>query len=423
MNNYVDFYTGEKLCQSIDFLYASAMCGGDGINRKIHTLANLDSNQRFFIASSIVSLMNLSPHHFVGDLPEFEGTYILDRLSSELVEALRSDRAIFLIDYSGETAVVNDAVFSQFHRELKNRALPSRNVLLLNQNYNFREPYEAWCQAAGFEPIKTLAYDHHLYQFSGTVNINQPKERARRLAAFQAQKKFRSARARTFICLNNVARVHRYAIASYLKLSSFASRGWLSCLGKVESEYAGAFGKDVLDLMGRRRVGVSDFAKFCQSLPLEADEPLATPRGVLAGALGDHNMYMSTFFSFVTESEFDDGTSLRVTEKVYKPIANLQPYVLFSSPHVQPLLQRAGFRSLAPAIDESYDAIVDPIERFAKLLDLVDWICTRSPKELIDLTEAASATILHNYNWFWDAPSRYVDDSIHNKLRSFARMA
>lgn len=417
---YVEFYTGEKLCRSIDFLYASAMCGGDTINRKIDRLDTLGTDQRFFIASSIVALPNLSPDHFVGDLPEFEGTYILDRLSGDLIEALRADQALFLIDYAGETATLDEPIFTQFHAALENRGIPAQNVVLLNQNYNFKQPYEAWCRTIGLEPIKTLAYDHHLYQFSGTVNVNEPQERQRRLSAFETQSKFRSARSRTYISLNNVARIHRHALASYLNAAPFASMGWLSCLGKVEPEYRDSFNSDVLGLLGSRRPSTVAFAQFQRALPLEADEPLATPRGVLAGALGNHNMYMSTFFSFVTESEFDNGTSLRVTEKVYKPIANLQPYLLFSSPHVQPLLRNAGFRSLSPVIDESYDAIVDPIERFAKLLDLVDWVCTRSSAQLVDLTQAARETILHNYHWFWDAPQRYGQDPIHESLRSLA---
>ena len=423
MSEYVEFYTGDKLCQSIDFLYASSMCGGNSINRKIDSLDNLDSGQRFFITSSIVSMPNLSPEQFAGDLPQFEGTYILDRLSAGMIDALRADKAMFVIDYSGETATVNEPVFAQFHRELESRGIPARNIIFLNQNYNFKAAYEAWCQTTGFQPVNPLAYNHHLYQFSGTVNINEPNERERRLAVFKTQMHFKSARARIFTCLNNIPRVHRYALASYLKVSPYDALGWLSCLGQVPPEYEDGFAKDVLDMMGTRRLSRSEFSRFRRQVPLEADEPLATSRGTLAGTLGNPTMYMSTFVSFVTESEFDSGISLRVTEKVYKPIANLQPFLLFSSPHVLPLLHQYGFRSFAPVIDESYDAVVDPLERLARLFDLVDWICTRSPKQLVELTEAVSETLLHNYNWFWDAPSRYANDPIHEQLRSFAKIS
>jgi hypothetical protein len=421
MGNFVEFYSGDKLCQSIDFLYASSMCGGDLRNRQVSQLASLNQQQRFYIASSTVSLPNISRQHFSGDLECFEGTYILDRLSDELLSALRSDRALFLIDYSGETAMIDDAVFTNFHNELTVRDIPSRNVVLISENHNLEGPYIEWCQRSGLKPIHILAYNHGLYQFSGTANINQPQDRERRLRTFNLQQEFRSARSRTFICLNNVARLHRYALAAYLNMSPHAGKGWLSCLGRIEPEYVDTFSGDVLALMGKHSVGRAGFKEFLTRLPLEADEPLATPRHILAGTLGDERMYESAFFSFVTESEFDSGTSLRVTEKVYKPMANLHPYLLFSSPHVQSLLKNDGFRSLDGVIDEGYDRIEDPLERFATLLEMVDWICTRSPAELLNLTEEARPVITHNYHWFWDAPSRYNDDAIHGKLQWLAK--
>jgi hypothetical protein len=78
------------------------------------------------------------------------------------------------------------------------------------------------------------------------------------------------------------------------------------------------------------------------------------------------DLYERTYFSVVSETfYFDDDTSTAVfpSEKTFKPMHQLHPFILVGRPHFLKELRRIGYRTFSPWIDESYDGIEDDLER------------------------------------------------------------
>lgn len=74
------------------------------------------------------------------------------------------------------------------------------------------------------------------------------------------------------------------------------------------------------------------------------------------------NDYNSCGIDVVLETLFDDKR-IQLTEKVLRPIACGQPFILVSTPGSLDYLRNYGFKTFAPLIDESYDTIQDPVTR------------------------------------------------------------
>jgi hypothetical protein len=107
---------------------------------------------------------------------------------------------------------------------------------------------------------------------------------------------------------------------------------------------------------------------------------------------------IDTYFEVVTETYLTDDTTLYITEKTLRPIFRFQPFIHIGTPYVLRELRRMGFRTFAPLVDESYDAIVDPVERMAAILEQVDRLCRLTKVELHEAYCGMWDTLEHNFN-------------------------
>jgi len=86
-----------------------------------------------------------------------------------------------------------------------------------------------------------------------------------------------------------------------------------------------------------------------------------------ASADYDSNDYQTSNIEVVLETLFDD-TRWHLTEKSLRPIAVGKPFLLMSTPGSLKYLRSYGFETFAPLIDESYDSIVDPVDRMQAVI-------------------------------------------------------
>lgn len=77
--------------------------------------------------------------------------------------------------------------------------------------------------------------------------------------------------------------------------------------------------------------------------------------------------YASTEFEVVLETLFDDDR-LQLTEKILRPIAVGQPFLLVATHGSLEYLRSYGFKTFDGIIDESYDAIEDPLARLSAVV-------------------------------------------------------
>jgi hypothetical protein len=108
-------------------------------------------------------------------------------------------------------------------------------------------------------------------------------------------------------------------------------------------------------------------------------------------------LYNDSYFSVVSETNYYARTPGRfLSEKVFKSILMLHPFMMVSRPHSMKLLTELGYKTFEPYIDESYDSIEDDSERLLTIVKEIKRLSYLSPEELRDFLKGTVEICRHN---------------------------
>ncbi len=110
------------------------------------------------------------------------------------------------------------------------------------------------------------------------------------------------------------------------------------------------------------------------------------------------DLYLQSYIQLVSETMFGDERSPFFSEKIWRPIINMQPFIVMGSQNSLYILKSLGFKTFSPFIDESYDTELDPVIRFKKIMDEVVRINNMDIKEI--------------HEWYYSI----VDKLIYNQI-------
>jgi hypothetical protein len=111
------------------------------------------------------------------------------------------------------------------------------------------------------------------------------------------------------------------------------------------------------------------------------------------------NLGQQSFLHVVSETVFD-YPHIFFSEKSVKPIIAQRPFVLLGSPGCLHNLKRLGFKTFNQYWDESYDTIVDPAERMLAVVDVIDFVCSKSITELQQMCVSMKNILDYNLNYY-----------------------
>lgn len=116
--------------------------------------------------------------------------------------------------------------------------------------------------------------------------------------------------------------------------------------------------------------------------------------------------YNFTDFEVILETLFDDNR-IQLTEKVLRPIALGQPFLLASTHGSLEYLRSYGFRTFASVIDESYDAIEDPVLRLEAIVKSMKEIASWTELERTEKMSIANQIAAYNRKHFFS--NKFID--------------
>jgi hypothetical protein len=109
---------------------------------------------------------------------------------------------------------------------------------------------------------------------------------------------------------------------------------------------------------------------------------------------------VDAFWHIVTETVFYYD-KLHLTEKIFKPIASKQPFMLLAAPGNLAYLKSYGFKTFEGIIDESYDTIQDNDLRTEAVVRQLRWYCNLTPGEKTDIIQQLEPIIDYNFHHFY----------------------
>jgi hypothetical protein len=223
----------------------------------------------------------------------------------------------------------------------------------------------------------------------------------------------------TFNRLTGGARVYRSFLLAELEKNSLVNHGHISYSHRCPEH--GDYKTNILKSIANFNIK-EKYALECLEILDSIDYPLLidTEENITNGSqtLGAIPQLMESFLHVVTETCFwEEKTHL--TEKIFKPIVAQQPFVLLACVNNLEYLRSYGFKTFDSFWDESYDNIVDPIQRLKAVVNIIKDLCALSNKELEDLLKAMTPILEHNYKWFYSKD--FIDfcwDELTNNLKN-----
>lgn len=110
--------------------------------------------------------------------------------------------------------------------------------------------------------------------------------------------------------------------------------------------------------------------------------------------------YDNTEVEVVLETLFDDSR-IHLTEKSLRPMAMQQPFLLMAPAGSLGYLRDYGFKTFGEVWNESYDNIVDPVQRMQAVVDQMKIIQSWTSEQKIEKHKLIKTIVAHNFERFF----------------------
>lgn len=86
-----------------------------------------------------------------------------------------------------------------------------------------------------------------------------------------------------------------------------------------------------------------------------------------------------------------------ISEKTLRPIACKRMFIILGAPHTLQILHSKGFQTFDDFVDETYDTILDPEERFLAVVEETKKLCEMPTKKIIEYLKSIEDRLNHNF--------------------------
>lgn len=359
--------------QVVESLFSVDQAGTNNFN-DLQAVGINDSTECYIISTAVF----YSPHDWANaDNSPFE------LLNPTYLKDLKSGRALFLIDQSVE-GYQTEWLWKWFHDKCKDYEIDPRAIIYLTGNQLCEEQYLQWhfVYADTIPKIKVLAstslnlYIYQTYQ-KERLDISFP--------GILTYKQKNSKNISLYDCTNLRPRLQR--VLNFLHLTQHN----LIADGKISIGDRNQWPTISQQELKQYKLSSDIIGKIITPLTIDHSKKLDNEYHVyITRILSD--VYKDTWVSLITESSyFDYEHSVFISEKTFKPIACMQPFIIVGSKHTLKHLRKLGYKTFSGFIDESYDdcddegrflAIIQSLEKIKQIEDKISWLI--SMREILE---------------------------------------
>ncbi len=352
--------------------------------------------------------IKMTPHfdRFVGRMhmgSKINGEYFWKYISSIALNHVRTGRALIMIDYAQEN-FIDKGLYEMMHECLKYSGIPKEQIVLGFNSFNAQEVYENWFP----ENERMLTVKNWPFVLTNTSHhyTQNPSQRMSYTEFIESENTIRKYK---FLFKVRRPRTHRLAFLARLITDGLIDQGDWSCLSPVNAT------DDELNWMMRDFDITFDIDKVKEALknvPKNLESESGTHYTEVRAWTDTHpNAYRNSYFYVCTET-FTHEPHKSLTEKVFKPIVNFQPFLFVAYPGALQLLRELGFKTFSPYIDESYDDEKDRNTRMKMIYDEVTRLTNMSVEELHKWYWGMKDILIHNNQHllnYWKNNPRCID--------------
>jgi len=146
-------------------------------------------------------------------------------------------------------------------------------------------------------------------------------------------------------------------------------------------------------------VDIHDVLHFIKHIPLSIN--YTSGRNACNHPLLLTTEYNSVFVDVVSETA-KVGNVFFPTEKTFRPIMFLTPFIVYGPIGYLKNLKKLGFKTFDQWFDESYDTVIDDNQRLVEVISLLLYINTKSMLELENINREMQDVLKHNVKVLMD---------------------
>ena len=319
---------------------------------------------------------------------KLNGEYFWKHMSLRALEDAQQGRALIFIDY-GQENFIEKETYESLNHAIKLSGIPKEQIVLAFNTFNGRELYESWFSPE--EQRLTVCNWPHVMGESSRFYATNPDRRLT-VDRFHATEDTKRKNYFLFKIRNN--RHHRIALLYKLVSDNLLDKGDWSCLTKLEFNEATT---DYYSKIYQFEFDIEAVKTICNLTPhVLQSEPAIRHESVSAWTDDNTKPHIDSYFYICTET-FVHGEHKSLTEKVFKPIANFQPFLFVAYPGALALLRRLGFRTFSPFINESYDDEPNEGNRLNMIYKEITRLCAMTTNEIHAWYWSMKDIMIHNH--------------------------
>jgi hypothetical protein len=324
---------------------------------------------------------------------------IFEYINSKFLTDLQSGKAMLLIDQSVE-GYHTDWLWQWFHKKCLEYNINPQAIMYVTGDQSSLDNYDQWAidnnivDKLNILPSTTLSFYINQTYINRKLDItfdkilNYKKEHASKIYLYDCTN-FRPRPQRIF----NYLHLENAGLIPCGNISIGTHPEWATEITKQQlAEYhLPADLNTTITPRNINQVTPTDSTRYYEFVERILDE-----------------VYLNSWVSVITESSyFDYEHSVFISEKTFKPIACMQPFIIVGSKHTLKYLKKLGYKTFEGFIDESYDdmddrkrflGIVNALKKIKNIKDKVSWY-----KSMQDILE-------HNHKLFLSIHTRQFQE-------------
>lgn len=332
----------------------------------------------------------------------------IELLSDKIIDLINeNDNVYLLINHTDEGYFTKENV-TKIIVDCRNKKIKSGKVIYATACYNAQDVFKQYFKELNTNyEINTLYYNWALESCAKHwLNIlNRPNdykfyEDIQHYETITTEKdvleKKDKLRDNKFLSFNNKLRSHRLYFLSILKNNGELNNNLIS-YDLTDLDFEGTKNQYTEQLQDYNFTE-EEVNFYLDSYNLEKQKQtvdLENIRDARGHGWDRNSVYLDSYINLTTETLFFDDCWY-ISEKIFKPIANLQPFVVIGSPHILLELKKLGFKTFDKWWDESYDTELNHTERLRKVHGVIDKLSSMSLSEIHDMYYKILPDLIYN---------------------------
>ena len=265
---------------------------------------------------------------------------------------------------------------------LNDKGIPEEKVYMVFGDLRIQENFEYYCKKKKIDS-KLKTFGMNIFELNYWVETNRmyfSKNRMKEInpnneIVHPSEVNFEEHRSKRIVCRNANPRPHRIFVVSQLYKKGYDKQGYISFLNRY---FTPGVPTNITDFTKDENVlatAEQDMKEFLAQTPIVLDETAETIGTDLNQRRMQKQHYLDSYCSIINETVCDSfpGDPLFITEKVYQPILQLHPFIVFGSKGTMEYLQDTGYKTFNGfcLVDEKYDWASNSADRMDQAMECV----------------------------------------------------